>query len=95
MKITKIVCFAFIVCLTLNVQSQNVAKDGKIVKTTPPVTEYDRSAVTMILLSYPNESYSKEIQTEFPKIKVPEKFDDNTLSTQIFTRNINRNEHKP
>lgn len=94
MKIAKMAILTFIVTLTIIANCQNVAKEGKIVKPLLPVTEYNRSAVTMILLSYPNESHSREIQTEFPKIKVPEKFDDNTLSTQMFTRNINRNEHK-
>lgn len=85
------VIVVFFMCVILNAKSQNANKDGKLVKSSTSVTEYDRSGLTMILLSYPNEPHSREIQNEFPKIKVPDKFDDNTLSTQIFTMNSNRN----
>jgi len=83
MNVTKIVFLALIIFIALNVKSQNATEAGKTVKKLQPATDYDRSALTMILLSYEDYKYAQEVQTEFTGIEVPSKFDDNTINLQI------------
>ncbi|HEY5510473.1 MAG TPA: hypothetical protein VIK10_05520 [Prolixibacteraceae bacterium] len=89
-KIISFLILTFFVSLQMNAFCQNAIKEGKKVTTDPSATEYNRNALTMILLSYPNGLHAQELQTKFPSIKVPGKFDDNTLSTQVFTVNGDR-----
>ena len=86
----KIVILSILTLVVLSHQKsygQNVVKEGGKVNSTASDMDYNRNAMTLILLSSPGESHATELQNVFPKIKVPGKFDDNTLKTQVIVNN--------
>lgn len=72
--------------------SQDVTSSGQKVKESHATSnEYSRNALTLVLLDFNNESFSTELKEIFnKKVKVPDKFDDNLVSTRFMKTNLSR-----
>ncbi|MEI6697309.1 MAG: hypothetical protein WCO13_14740 [Bacteroidota bacterium] len=85
--------FIFLNCIAVyQVFTQDVTSSGKKVKENYATSaEYSRNALTLVLLDFNNESFSTELKDIFNKeVKVPDKFDDNLVSTRFIRTNLNR-----
>ncbi len=89
-KITCLFLQMTMLLMVFDVLGQNVAREGKLVKSPINTNKYDRSALTMLLINYPGEIHASQIQAEFLKVDVPSKFDDNTLSVRSINMEGNR-----
>ena len=83
----KIVILSMLLVFVQSIHSrgQTPVNDGKKAKSSVIETEYNRIALTMILVNNPNSGHSQKLRTVFPSMAVPNKFDDNTLSIQIIS----------
>jgi len=86
-KIVILLMLTLVVLVQQKSYGQNVAKEGGKVNASAANLDYNRNAMTLILFSSPSENHANELQNIFPKVKVPAKFDDNTLTTQVIVTN--------
>lgn len=49
------------------------------------MTKYRRSSLYSVLISHPNAEYSREIQTAFLNVPIPDKFNDHNLDARVIT----------
>lgn len=82
----------FAVLLSTALYSQNTAPTGKKVKPNEPSTEYDRIAITYLLLDFGTGNYYNMLKQSFAQVKVDDKYDDNTIKSNILPSPIKREE---
>ncbi len=86
MKTLSILLFVLITPFILF--SQDVQESAKKAKNYVS-SEYDRNAATFIGIDF-NENNSADLYAKFPEIKVPDKYYDNTVSSQVLKPGVSR-----
>jgi hypothetical protein len=81
-----------LLALTTIAFSQNASEAGKKVKSNEPATHYDRLSLTYILLDFGTGNYYNLLNQSFQKLKVDDKFDDNTLKKPMLPSPVKREE---
>lgn len=71
---------------------QNVPQTGKKVKNSSPATHYDRVALTYMLLDFGSSNYYSMLNQAFEKVKVDDKYDDNTIKQPFLPTPVTRDE---
>lgn len=64
--------------ISANIYAQDVQKGNRIPST------YDRSSITVFYMKFPGENHASEVEAKFPKIKLTDKYYDNTLDYMVF-----------
>jgi hypothetical protein len=82
-------CFLF---LTILAFGQNASEAGKKVKSNEPSTDYDRLALTYMLLDFGTGNYYSMLNNSFQQLKVEDKFDDNSLRQPLLPSPVTREE---
>jgi len=72
--------------------SQNTLEAGKKTKSKEPSTEYDRIAITYLLLDFGTGNYYNMLKQSFVQVKVDDKYDDNTIKEAMLGSPVKREE---
>jgi hypothetical protein len=82
----------FLIVLSFGIMAQNATQAGKKVKSNEPGTDYDRAALTYLLLDFGSGSHYDLLKHGFLQAKTDDKFDDNSLSNPFLPAGLTRQE---
>jgi len=70
--------------ISANIYAQDIQKGNRIPST------YDRSSITVFYMKFPGENHASEVEAKFPKIRLTDKYYDNSLNYMVFEAPFSR-----
>ena len=77
--------------ITRFLYAQDAVKSGSMLKGNESAGKYDRVSLSVLMLSMPGERYTDDIKTVFRDLHVPDKFNDNLVTTRFLNPSLQSN----